>query len=229
MSWREEAKKKAATEATNHVKDGQVIGLGSGTTVTYALQEISRRITEEKLQILGVPTSLQTYYLAVKHNIPLTTLDVHLKLDITIDGADQVDKNLNMIKGMGGALTREKIVASASKLNIIIIDETKMTSKLGVKQPIPIEILPFAQATVNAKLMKLGGKPKLRESEKKLGAVITDNGNFIFDTYFGSVDNPKKLDQILKEIPGVIETGLFVNLADIVYVGQKNVVQKLEK
>ncbi len=229
MSWREGAKKNAATKAVNHIKDGQIIGLGSGTTVTYALQEISRRITEEKLKILGVPTSHQTHYFALEHNIPLTTLDINPKLDITIDGADQVDKNLDMIKGMGGALVREKIVASASRQNIIIIDDTKMTHRLGVNQFIPIEILPFAQATVKAKLIKLSGKPKLRESEKKLGPVITDNGNFLFDTYFGSIDDPKKLDQIIKAIPGVIETGLFVGLADIVYIGQKNSVQKLEK
>jgi ribose 5-phosphate isomerase A len=229
LSWREEAKKIVAVKAVSHLKDEQIIGLGSGTTVAYALEETARRIKEEKLRILGVPTSYHTYYLAIKHGIPLTTLDANPKLDITIDGADQVDKNLTMIKGVGGALTREKIVAHATKQYIIIIDETKMTTHLGENQPIPIEVLPFALATVNVKLQKLNGKPKLRESDRKLSPITTDNGNFILDTYFGSIDNPKRLDRAIKEIPGVIETGLFIDLADIVYIGKRTAIQKLER
>jgi len=228
MSWREDAKRKAATKAASHIRDGFIVGLGSGTTVALALQEIAKRIAEEELHILGVPTSHQTYYSALKHHIPLTTLDEHPQLDITIDGADQVSRDLNMIKGMGGALTREKIVASASKKTIIAIDETKLAEKLGANQPIPLEIVPFALPTVTAKLQSLDSKPVLREAERKLGPVITDNGNFILDTYFGPINSPKDLNQTVKLIPGIVETGLFVEIANVVYVGGRNVVRKLE-
>ena len=229
MAWRENAKKAAALAAVTHVEDGFVIGLGSGTTIVYALQELGRRKQEKKLSIFGVPTSYQAFQLAVKHKIPLTTLDEHPRLDMTIDGADQVDEKLNMVKGMGGAMTREKIVASASRLNVIVVDETKLTKKLGQNQPVPVEVLPFAMSTVEAKLRELGGKPFLREAERKLGPVVSDNGNFIFDVDFGPISDPKKLNHALKAIPGVIETGLFVEIADVVYVGGREGVRKLKR
>jgi len=229
LDWRENAKKMAAINAVKHVEDGFIVGLGSGTTVTYAFQEIGKRIHEEKLHIYGVPTSYQAFLLAVQNSIPVTTLDEHHQLDIAIDGADQVDEKLNMIKGVGGALTREKIVASASRMNVIIVDETKLTRKLGVNQPVPVEVLPFAMSTITKKLRILGSKPILREAEKKLGPVVTDNGNFIVDVDFGPIDNPKELNRTLKAIPGIVETGLFVGMADVVYVGGREAVQKLEK
>ena len=230
MAWRENAKKAAAVAAVAHVEDGFVIGLGSGTTIVYALQELGRRKLEKKLSVFGVPTSYQAVQMAIKHKIPLTTLDEHPRLDMTIDGADQVDEKLNMIKGMGGAMTREKIVASASRLNVIVVDETKLTEKkLGHGQPVPVEVLPFAMSTVEAKLRELGGKPLLREAERKLGPVVSDNGNFIFDVSFGSISDPKKTNHALKAIPGVIETGLFVEMADVVYVGRKEGVRKLKR
>ncbi|MGB9135213.1 MAG: ribose 5-phosphate isomerase A [Candidatus Bathyarchaeia archaeon] len=229
MDWRESAKKAAALSAVTHVEEGFVVGLGSGTTIAYALNEIGRRIREKKLSFLGVPTSYQAFLLAVKHKIPVTTLDEHPRLDMTIDGADQVDGKLDMIKGMGGALTREKIVASASKLNIIVVDETKLTNRLGVNQPVPIEVLPFAKSVVRAKLRRLGGKPVLREAAGKLGPVVTDNGNFIFDVDFGSIVHPKELNTVLKEVPGIVETGLFAGMADVVYVGGKAGVRRLKK
>ncbi|MCW3985017.1 MAG: ribose 5-phosphate isomerase A [Candidatus Bathyarchaeota archaeon] len=229
MDWRENAKKMAAINAVKHVEDGFIVGLGSGTTVTYAFQEIGKRIHEEKLHIYGVPTSYQAFLLAVQNSIPVTTLDEHHQLDIAIDGADQVDEKLNMIKGVGGALTREKIVASASKMNVIIVDETKLTKKLGVNQPVPVEVLPFGMSTIAKKLRILGSKSILREAEKKLGPVVTDNGNFILDVDFGPIDNPKELNRTLKAIPGIVETGLFVGMADVVYVGGREAVQKLEK
>jgi len=230
LAWRENAKKAAAVAAVAHVEDGFVIGLGSGTTIVYALQELGRRQQEKKLSVFGVPTSYQAVQMAIKHKIPLTTLDEHPRLDMTIDGADQVDEKLNMIKGMGGAMTREKIVASASRLNVIVVDETKLTEKkLGHGQPVPVEVLPFAMSTVEAKLRELGGKPLLREAERKLGPVVSDNGNFIFDVSFGSISDPKKTNHALKAIPGVIETGLFVEMADVVYVGRKEGVRKLKR
>ncbi len=229
MDWRENAKNMAAVSAAKHVESGYTVGLGSGTTVAYALQELGKRIERGKLHIQGVPTSHQAFLLAVQNRIPMTTLNEHPQLDMALDGADQVDERLNMIKGMGGALTREKIVASASKMNIITVDETKLTKKLGINQPIPIEVLPFALPVVITKLETLGCKPVLREAQKKLGPIVTDNGNFLLDVDFGIIDNPKELDEELNSIPGVVETGLFVGMADIVYVGTKETVQKLEK
>jgi ribose 5-phosphate isomerase A len=229
VTWQENAKRAAALSAVPQIKDGFVVGLGSGTTIAYALKEIGSRILERKLRVLGVPTSYQAFLLAVKHRIPLTTIDEHPRLDLALDGADQVDNQLDMIKGMGGALTREKIVASASKRNIIIIDETKLTNKLGANQPVPVEVMPFAAAVVKAKLRRLKGKPVLREAAGKLGPVVTDNGNFIFDVDFGPVLHPHELNILVKQIPGVIETGLFAGMADTVYVGGKTGVRTLRR
>jgi len=227
--WIEDAKKRASLEAVKHVKNGRVIGLGSGSTAAYAIQEIGKIIKQKNWHILGVPTSHEAFSLAVHCGIPITTLKEHPRLDINIDGADQVDPALNMIKGMGGALTREKIVASASKLNVIVADETKLVKKLGANHPVPVEVLPFAVATVTLKIREIGGKPVLREGAEKVGPVVTDNGNFILDVSLGPIDNPKETDMKLKSIPGVVETGLFIGVADIVYVGTRNTVKKFPR
>ncbi|UCE97000.1 MAG: ribose 5-phosphate isomerase A [Candidatus Bathyarchaeota archaeon] len=219
----------AAVHATKHIADGYTVGLGSGTTAAYAIQELGKRIREKKLQIHGIPTSNQSFLLAVEYKIPTTSLNEHPRPDVTIDGADQVDEELNMIKGIGGALAREKIVAFASKMNVTVVDETKMTKNLGVNQPIPIEVLPFALSTTIKTLRELDSNPVLREAKRKLGPVITDNGNFIIDTSFGQIDKPKELNQTLKAIPGIVETGLFVGMANIVYIGGRETVKKLER
>ena len=229
MGWREEAKKKASLEAVKHIKDGFTIGLGSGSTVAYAIQEIGKRIQQRKLRILGVPTSHQIMMLTVHCGIPITTLTEHPQLDLTIDGADQIDRQLNLIKGMGGALTREKIVASATKQFVIVADETKLTEKLGANCAVPVEVLPFALPIVMLKMQEKGGKPVLREAKGKVGPVVTDNGNFIVDVDFGPINTPKELDSQLKSISGVIETGLFVEMADVVYVGTSTTVERLER
>ena len=224
--WQETAKKAVAREAAKHVKNGMVIGLGSGTTVAYAIEELAKR----HLKILAVPSSYQSSLLATQHGIQITTLDEHPRLDLTIDGADQVEtKTLDMIKGMGGALVREKIVGAASKENIIIIDKTKLVPKLGAKQPVPVEVLPFALATVRAKLQALKGKPHLREGSGKVGPVVTDNGNFILDTAFGRIRDAEQLNTRIKSVPGVVETGLFLHMATVVYVGTENRVEKLAR
>jgi len=203
--------------------------LGSGSTAAYAIQEIGIIIKRKGWKILGVPTSHQAFLLAVDCGVPTTSLNEHLELDLTIDGADQVNPELNMIKGMGGALTREKIVAGASKQNIIVVDETKLTKKLGAKQPVPIEVLPFAAGFVQSRIKKMKGKPVLREAKGKVGPVVTDNGNFIIDADFGPIDAPDKLSIRLKSIPGVVETGLFVEIADIVYVGTPTHVHRYKR
>lgn len=224
MSWRDAAKRKAAVEAVKHVEDGFILGLGSGSTVAFAITEIGRRIREKNLRVLGVPTSYQSFLLAVECGIPITTLNEHPHLDLDIDGADQIDRELNLIKGMGGALTREKIVATAAKSFIVVADETKLTEKLGKGQPLPIEVLPFAEPIVSARVKEIGGKPVLREKKDKSGPYITDNGNFILDVDFGPIDDPEDMENKLKSIPGVIETGLFIGMAQIAYVGtEKNI------
>lgn len=228
--WIDEAKRNAALEAVKHVKDNFVMGLGSGSTAAYAIKEIGNRIKREKIRVSAVPTSYQAFTLAVKHGIAITTLEEHPTLDLTIDGADQIDDELNLIKGMGGALTREKIVASASKKLVIIADERKKVKVLGESNhPVPIEVIPFATPIVMHKIKEMGGKPFLRESIKKVGPVITDNGNIITDVNFGLVHEPAELNHKLKGIPGVVETGLFVKMADLIYLGERAGVRKLEK
>jgi ribose 5-phosphate isomerase A len=226
----EEAKRKAALEAVKHVKDHSIIGLGSGTTIAYAIEAIGEKIKTENLDVKGIPSSSQAFQLAVKYGIPVTTLDEHPVIDVTIDGADQVDPNLNLIKGMGAALLREKIVASASKQNVIVVDEHKKVKVLGENgQPVPVEVLPFAVAYVQCRIEAMGGKPVLREGKGKLGPIITDNGNVILDTAFGEISDPTVLAIKLKMIAGVLETGLFVGMADVVYFGSTSSVEKAER
>ena len=228
--WVEGAKRKAALEAVKHVKDGFVVGLGSGSTAAYAIEALGERIKREKLRIFGVPTSYQAFLLAVKQGIAVTTLEEYPVVDVTIDGVDQVDSELNLIKGMGAALAREKIVASASKRNVIIADESKKVKVLGENNhPVPVEAVPFAISLVQNRIEKLGGKPTMRESKGKLGPVITDNGNAVIDAVFGPIKDAAKLERELKMIPGVVETGLFIGLAGIVYLGTSTAATKLEK
>jgi ribose 5-phosphate isomerase A len=228
--WIEEAKRNAALAAVKHIKDNFVIGLGSGSTAAYAIKEIGNRIKREKIRVSAVPTSYQAFMLAVKHGIPITTLEEHLILDLTIDGADQIDDELNLIKGMGGALTREKIVASTSKKFVIVADERKKVKILGENNHlVPIEILPLAIPIVMHRIKEMGGTPFLRESNKKVGPVITDNSNVIIDADFGLVHEPIELNRKLKFLTGVVETGLFVKMADLIYLGERSGVRKLEK
>ncbi len=226
----QEAKQKAALEAVKHVKDGFIVGLGSGSTAAFAIEALGERVKREKLRVMGIPTSYQAFLLAVECGIPITTLDEHPLINVTIDGADQITPELFLIKGMGAALAREKIVAAASKLNIIIADEKKKVKVLGENnQSVPIEVLPFAISLVKRKIINGGGRPVLREGKGKLGPVITDNGNAILDSYFGEIAKPAELEVKLKMIPGVVETGFFVGLTDIAYIGTVSAVERIEK
>ncbi|MBC8224650.1 ribose-5-phosphate isomerase RpiA [Candidatus Bathyarchaeota archaeon] len=228
MSWVDGAKRRAAEAAARHVKSGTVIGLGTGSTAKHLIQIIGAYLSEGKLtEVQGVPTSNQTAADALEAGIPLTTLDDHPELTLSIDGADLIDGDLNAIKGGGGALLREKIVASASKTYILIADETKIVEKLGTGFPLPIEILPFSAAPTADRVGKLGASVALRRG--KLGPVTTDNGNFILDADFGPIDDPAGLERELKSIPGVLETGLFLGYADFAYVGTPDGVRKLER
>jgi ribose 5-phosphate isomerase A len=225
--WREDAKKAAARETVKKIKDGQTIGLGSGSTVAYAIKELGNKIRDEKLDIVGVPSSYQSMFLAIESGIRLTSLDENPELDLAIDGADQVSKDLELIKGGGAALTREKIVDTAAKEIIIIVDESKLASRLDI--PVPVEILPFAVQTVTKNIQKIGGRPVLRGTTGKVGPLVTDNNNFIIDADFGYIDEPRDLENRLKLIPGLIETGLFLDMVKEIYVGTKKGVRVLKK
>ncbi len=223
-------KQNAALEAVKHVKDGFIVGLGSGSTAAFAIEALGERIKTENLHIMGIPTSYQAFLLAVECKIPITTLDEHPVIDVTIDGADQLTPELNLIKGGGAALAREKIVASATKLNVIIADQNKKVQLLGENnQFVPIEVLPFALPIVKETIVAIGGKPLVREGKGKLGPTITDNGNAVIDAYFGEIVNPAELAVKVKMVPGVVETGFFIGLTDVVYLGTSGPVEKIEK
>ncbi len=225
-----QVKLNAAKSALKNIPQTGPIGLGSGSTVAVFANELGQLITEGKNDISVVPSSYQAYLLAIENGIPLTNLDINPELILTVDGADEVDKNLNLTKGGGGALFQEKIVASASKRLIIIVDESKLVDKLASRFLIPIEVLPFSLGVVQRKIRAMGIEPFVRQAEKKMGPVVTDNGNFIIDLKFSKpIDDPAKVATDLKMIPGVVETGLFVDMADEIHVGLKDGVRVLKK
>lgn len=207
--------------AALRVQSGMIVGLGTGSTTAYAIQYIGERLKNGDLKdIKGIPTSFQSVVLAKEFGIPLTTLDEVERIDIAIDGADEVDANKNLIKGGGAAHTREKIVDSLAEQFIVVVDASKLVDKLGSTFLLPVEVLPFAITPVMRALEKLGGKPQLRMGVKKAGPVITDQGNFVVDVKFEAIDNPAELEKTLNNIPGVLENGLFVGLTDLVLVGE---------
>ena len=223
MSWVEGAKSKAVLKALAPIKSGWVIGVGSGSTMAYAVVELGRANKARKLQLSVVPTSHQIENLAISHWLNVRSLNEAVVIDFAIDGADQVQlPSLNLIKGGGAALLREKIVDSAARRLAIVVDETKLSKHLGGRQAVPLEILPMAQRSVQIRVTKMGGRAKLREGSGKVGPVITDNGNFILDADFGRIENAARLERRLKAVPGLIETGLFLNMVDVVYVGRQN-------
>ena len=229
MNDRENEKKRAAKEASLLIKEGQVIGLGTGSTVNYLIEYLAERVQKESLRIQAVPTSIATAECAKRNGMKLTTLARNPRLDIDIDGADQVDSRINLIKGLGGALTREKIVASASDQFVIVVDQSKMTSILGKNQVLPVEVIPFAVPVVMKGLEKLEGKPVVRTVKGSSENYVTDNGNNVLDVNFGPIKKPEELGQLIKLIPGVVEHGLFVSMANAVFVGQPDKVQQIWK
>lgn len=206
-------KKEAGEKAAEYVKDSMVVGLGTGSTVEWTIRKLGQRV-QEGLDIIGIPTSIRSEKLAKEMNIPLSTLLEQPIIDLTIDGADEVDPKLNLIKGLGGALTREKIVASCSKKEIIVVDDSKIVTILGTKAPVPVEILPFAWNTCKIALEKLDAEPNIRMVDDK--KYITDNGNYILDCRFNGITNPDNLEMLINNIPGVVENGLFLHLIDMV-------------
>jgi ribose 5-phosphate isomerase A len=220
----EKAKRAAGYWAAEMVKDGMVVGLGTGSTVYFTIERLSERV-RGGLQITGIPTSFQTALRAKKAGIPLTTLDDNPVIDIAIDGADEVDPELRLIKGRGAAHLREKCVAAAAKHFVVVVDEQKVVKKLGAAA-VPVEVLPFAVMPVLGQLRTLGCDAVIREGVRKDGPVITDNGNFIVDCRFADIRNPEKLEAALAAIPGVVESGLFcgfVKKTTVIVGGQKKV------
>lgn len=215
----EELKRQAAVRAAEWIEEGMVVGLGTGSTVRHLLEEIGRRrAAGEWRRIACIPTSQQTTVRAQGLGIPLTDLATHPVVDLTIDGADEVDPALDLIKGMGGALLREKIVAAASRLLVIIIDESKSVRRLGMRSPLPVEVEPFGAAIQPEFLRALGAEPTLRLAPAG-GPLVTDGGNWIYDCRFpDGIEDSAAMEIALNRRPGIVENGLFIGLADRVVV-----------
>lgn len=209
-------KKAAGERAAELVDDGMIVGLGTGSTAFYAIQKLGDRV-REGLLIRGIPTSEQSRIQAEREGIPLIDFAETIRIDLTIDGADEIDPAFNLIKGGGGALFREKLVATASHREIIVADESKLKDRLG-GFPLPVEVVPFGWQYVRLKLEALGCRVRLRVSENR--AFVTDNGNHILDCAFGAIDDPADLERCIAAICGVVESGLFVGLAHQVVIGK---------
>lgn len=208
-------KKAAGERATEYIQSGMIVGLGTGSTAFWAIEKIGKMVMEG-LQITAVATSVTSEEQAEKLHIPLISFAELDHIDVDIDGADEVDENMNLIKGGGGALLREKIIASSSKKMIVVVDESKMVETLG-KFPLPAEVIPFGWEMTFRKLQSFGCTPVLRKKNQEV--FVTDNGNYIIDCSFGSIPSPGDLHSQLNNIPGVVENGLFTNICSTVIVG----------
>ena len=218
----------AVNEALKFIKDGMIVGLGSGTTANLFIAELGKKIAKGDLNVFGIPTSFESRMVAIQCGIPLVSLDEYGELDIAVDGADEVcGKTLNVIKGGGGCHTQEKIIDYCAKELIIIVDENKVVDSLGENTPVPIEVLPFAYSSVLNELLKMNSAPSIRMADKKMGPVITDNGNMIIDVFI-DLNNPEVVEKQLNNIPGVVENGIFTKI-DKVIVGKPDKAELLKK
>lgn len=222
----EDEKRIAGEAAVELVKDGMAVGLGTGSTVRYFIQRLGQ-LAREGTKIVGVPTSMQTERLAVQAGIKVGTLEDHPNLDLTVDGADEVDPNLDLIKGLGGALFREKIVAKASKRFVVVVDSSKMVESLGEKTPVPVEVHVFGWKATMGWLSDIGCKPTLRKSG--MNPYITDNGNFIVDCAFGGIPDPAALEETINNIPGAVQNGIFAGMANLAIVGKAGGLERFER
>ncbi len=218
-------KKNAAEKAVvENIKKNMVVGIGSGSTVVYAVNKIAELNKEDNLNLRCISSSFQSYQLIIENGLNLVSLDQYPEIDLDFDGADEIDKELNLIKGGGGCLVQEKIIASNSKNLVIIADFRKVSEKLGEnwKNGVPIEVIPMAYKPIMKKLENLEGKPVLRMAKSKAGPLVSDNGNFIIDVDFGIIKNPSELNSKMRLIPGVVDTGLFINMVSKAYVGKED-------
>ncbi|MCP4629598.1 MAG: ribose-5-phosphate isomerase RpiA [bacterium] len=229
MASQNELKQKAANRAAEFVKSGMVVGLGSGSTANLATRKIGERLKSGEVKnIVGIPSSARTEQLAIELQIPLVGFDKKQQIDLTIDGADEVDPDLNLIKGGGGALLREKVVAQASRQNIIIVDDSKLSSRLGTTWALPIEVIVFACRTEASFLNSLGASVSIR-GRSDGSNFITDQKNLILDADFGPISDPAKLAFQLNERAGIVEHGLFLNLASDVIVADASGIRHLKR
>lgn len=227
MAIQDELKRKAAFRAVEFIESNMVVGLGTGSTTEYAVKRIAQKLnTGELYGVAGIPTSTRTEGLARKLDIPLVGFETHQNLDLTIDGADEVDPDLNLIKGGGGALLREKVVAQASRRNIIIVDESKLVPKLGTGWALPIEVIPFARYTETKFLSDLGAAVTVRCNDDGT-PFVTDQNNLILDANFGKINDVYELAAQLNERAGIVEHGLFLKLATDVIVARKGDIKHL--
>lgn len=214
-------KQEVGRAAAQRVQSNTILGLGTGSTTAYAIQFIGSRLQSGEItNIKGIPTSFQARVLAKQYGIPLTTLDEVDHIDVAIDGADEVDPQKNLIKGGGAAHTQEKIVDSLAAQFIVVVDSGKLVDALGSTFLLPVEVIPMAVTPVMQAIEKLGGNPELRMGVKKAGPVVSDQGNLIVDVKYDRIDNPAELEKNLNNIPGVLENGLFVNVTDVVLIGE---------
>ena len=210
----------AARKAVEYVRDGMVVGLGTGSSANFAIKALGERVAEG-LSVVTVATSEASAGLGEQVGLEIGSLEDNPVIDVTIDGADEVDPQLELIKGLGGALLREKIVASASTHEIIIVDPTKLVSQLGTRSPLPVEVVPFGWAPVRHRLMELALGVELRKAAAG-ETFVTDNGNFILDCRFEGIAYPSALERSINSIPGVVENGLFVGLAHTIVIARDN-------
>lgn len=211
----------AGRRAAEFAEDGMTLGLGTGSTVHFALVRLAERIRARELDVRGVPTSLETERKARERGIPLVALDDVTTIDLTIDGADEIDGDFQMTKGGGGALLREKVVASISRREVIVAGAEKVVARLGATFPLPVEVVAFARATVERALVRLGAAPVLRLREGK--PYVTDNGNWILDCRFErGIADPRALELALARVPGLVESGLFIDLAHVLVIGRRD-------
>lgn len=229
MDSMERLKQQAAYEAVKQVTSGMVVGLGTGSTAKHAVIRIGELIRSGELkEIVGIPSSVQTEDLAREAGVPLTTFDDHPRIDLTIDGADEVEPGLNLIKGGGGALLREKILAQSSRRNIIIVDESKLSAQLGTHWSLPVEVIPLARRIEEDYLESLGASPVLR-TDAQGAPVYTDQNNLVFDAAFGPIADPEDLAAKLNDRSGIMAQGLFIGLAHEVIVAGADGLRRLEK
>jgi ribose 5-phosphate isomerase A len=229
MTTQDRLKRLVGRAGAELVADGDIVGLGTGSTARFAIERLSERV-REGLHILGIPTSNESEELARAGAIPLTALEEHPDIDITIDGADEVDPNFDLVKGLGGALLREKIVAHATRQEVIVVDSSKLVDRLGTRSPLPVEVARYGHPAVARRLAALGCEPVLRlRKAPGSGPFVTDNGNLIYDCRFPGIDDARALEARIDSIPGVVECGLFVGLAHVVITASENGVEVRRK